>query len=74
MIALVHGAPRFDSDWIEAPIGRSRKRSDRMSVIEPPTEEEVVRYREMHGEPLPAPGFRTREGARMHSQIMVRSL
>ena len=28
----------------------------------------------LHGEPLPAPGFRTREGARMHSQIMVRSL
>ena len=52
-LALVHGEPRFDSDWIEAPIGRSRKRSDRMSVIEPPTEEEVVRYREMHGEPLP---------------------
>lgn len=35
-LALVHGDPRFDSDWIEAPIGRSRKRSDRMSVIEAP--------------------------------------
>ena len=32
-LALVHGEPRFDSDWIEVPIGRSRRRSDRMSVI-----------------------------------------
>ena len=27
-----------------------------------------------HGEPVRVPGFRTRVGARMHSQIMVRSL
>jgi len=34
-LALVHGVPRFDSDWIEAPIGRLPKRPDRMSVVEP---------------------------------------
>ena len=28
----------------------------------------------VHGEPVRVPGFRTRAGARMHSQIMVRSL
>lgn len=32
-LALVHGAPRFDSDWIEAPIGRSPRRPDRQSVL-----------------------------------------
>ena len=34
-LALVHGDPRFDSDWITAPIGRSDKRSDRMRVLAP---------------------------------------
>ncbi len=29
---------------------------------------------ERHGAPMPVPGFRTRDGARMHEQIMVRSL
>jgi 23S rRNA pseudouridine1911/1915/1917 synthase len=32
-LALVHGDPRFDSDWITAPIGRSHQRSDRMRVL-----------------------------------------
>ena len=31
-LAIVHGEPRFDSDWIDAPIGRSPKHPDRMSV------------------------------------------
>ncbi len=31
-LAVVHGEPRFDSDWIEAPIGRAPKHPDRMSV------------------------------------------
>ena len=31
-LALVFGAPRFDSDWIDASIGRARGRPDRMSV------------------------------------------
>ncbi len=32
-VAVVHFEPRFDSDWIEAPIGRAEKRSDRMAVL-----------------------------------------
>jgi 23S rRNA pseudouridine1911/1915/1917 synthase len=32
-LALAHGAPRFDSDWISSPIGRSRQRPDRMRVL-----------------------------------------
>ena len=35
-LALVHGEPRFDSDWITSPLGRAPGRPDRMSVIEPP--------------------------------------
>ena len=31
-LALVHGDPRFDSDWITAPLGRASGRADRMSV------------------------------------------
>ncbi len=32
-LALVHGDPRFDADWIEAPIGRSERHPERMSVL-----------------------------------------
>ena len=32
-LALVHGDPRFESDWIEAPIGRSARHSQRMAVV-----------------------------------------
>ena len=32
-LAIVHGAPRFDSDWIEAPIGRSPRQPDRQAVL-----------------------------------------
>jgi 23S rRNA pseudouridine1911/1915/1917 synthase len=31
-LALVQGDPRFDSDWITAPLGRSDAHADRMSV------------------------------------------
>ena len=31
--ALVHGEPRFDSDWIEQPLGRSERSPDRFSVV-----------------------------------------
>lgn len=31
-LALVHGDPRFDSEWIEAPIARSERSHDRMAV------------------------------------------
>jgi 23S rRNA pseudouridine1911/1915/1917 synthase len=32
-LALVHGEPRFDSDWIEQPLGRSERAPDRISVV-----------------------------------------
>jgi len=32
-LAIVHGDPRFDSDWIESPIGRSLRQPDRQSVL-----------------------------------------
>lgn len=32
-LALVHGEPRFDSDWIESPLGRDPRRSDRVTVV-----------------------------------------
>lgn len=32
-LALVYGDPRFDSDWIETPIGRAPGRHDRMSTV-----------------------------------------
>ncbi len=32
-LALVAGEPRFDSDWIERPLGRSSQRPDRMTVL-----------------------------------------
>ncbi len=32
-LAIVFGEPRFDSEWIESPIGRDSGRADRMSVL-----------------------------------------
>jgi 23S rRNA pseudouridine1911/1915/1917 synthase len=32
-LALVHGAPRFDSDWITTPLGRSSRHPDRVCVL-----------------------------------------
>jgi 23S rRNA pseudouridine1911/1915/1917 synthase len=32
-LALVHGDPRFFSDWIEAPLGRNKKHPERVSVV-----------------------------------------
>jgi len=32
-LAIVHGDPRFDADWIESPLGRSPKSPDRVSVM-----------------------------------------
>ncbi|NOT32001.1 MAG: RluA family pseudouridine synthase [Planctomycetes bacterium] len=32
-LALVHGEPRFDSDWINAPLGRSGRHADRVCVM-----------------------------------------
>jgi 23S rRNA pseudouridine1911/1915/1917 synthase len=32
-LAIVQGEPRFDSDWIEQPLGRSERSPDRISVM-----------------------------------------
>ncbi|MFN0241720.1 MAG: RluA family pseudouridine synthase [Planctomycetota bacterium] len=32
-IALVHGTPRFDTEWVEGQIGRRENHRDRMSVV-----------------------------------------
>ena len=32
-LAIVRGEPRFDTEWIEAPIGRDPSRRDRMSIV-----------------------------------------
>jgi 23S rRNA pseudouridine1911/1915/1917 synthase len=45
--AIVHEAPRFDTGWIEAPIGRSPLRPDRMSVVPPGTGREAATYYEV---------------------------
>jgi 23S rRNA pseudouridine1911/1915/1917 synthase len=31
-LALVHGEPRFQSDWIETPLGRSKRHPERITV------------------------------------------
>jgi 23S rRNA pseudouridine1911/1915/1917 synthase len=33
-LALVHGSPRFDSDWIESPIGPDPRQTDRFRVVD----------------------------------------
>lgn len=32
-LAVVHGSPRFDTDWIEGHLGRTAKHRDRISVV-----------------------------------------
>ena len=39
-LALVLGDPRFESDWIEAPLARAPRSPDRMSVVRPPLEDD----------------------------------
>jgi 23S rRNA pseudouridine1911/1915/1917 synthase len=34
-LALVRGEPRFDTEWIDAPLGRTGSRRDRISVVGP---------------------------------------
>ena len=42
--ALVHGAPRFESDWIEAPIGPDPRRRDRFVIVAPGQGREASTY------------------------------
>lgn len=44
---IVAGAPRFDSDWIETPLGRSPKHPDRQSVLAEGKGREALTYWEV---------------------------
>jgi 23S rRNA pseudouridine1911/1915/1917 synthase len=46
-LALVHGEPRFDSDWIEAALGRSERNKDRVSVVPEGEGREAATYYEV---------------------------
>ena len=45
-LAIVHGDPRFDSDWIEREIARSDHGSDRMAVVADGEGREAITYYE----------------------------
>ena len=34
-LAIVHGEPRFDSDWIDAPVGRDPRHPEKMAALRP---------------------------------------
>jgi 23S rRNA pseudouridine1911/1915/1917 synthase len=44
---IVAGTPRFDSDWIDAPLGRSAKHHDRQSVLSKEEGREALTYWEV---------------------------
>jgi 23S rRNA pseudouridine1911/1915/1917 synthase len=46
-LAIVRGAPRFDSDWIEKRLGRNRARRDRISVVKEGEGREASTYYEV---------------------------
>ena len=46
-LALVHGAPRFDTEWIETAIGRPEKKRDRQEVVPDGLGREAVTYFEV---------------------------
>jgi 23S rRNA pseudouridine1911/1915/1917 synthase len=46
-LALVHGSPRFDSDWIEAPIGPDARQTDRFRVVDVGDGREASTYYEV---------------------------
>jgi 23S rRNA pseudouridine1911/1915/1917 synthase len=46
-LALVHGDPRFDSDWIEKPLGRREHARDRISIMPEGEGREAVTYFEV---------------------------
>lgn len=46
-VALVHGDPRFDSDWIEKPLGRREHARDRISIMKEGEGREAVTYFEV---------------------------
>ncbi|MBL8863284.1 MAG: RluA family pseudouridine synthase [Planctomycetes bacterium] len=46
-LALVHGEPRFDSEWIDARLGRSEQHPDRISVVRGEEGREALTYYEI---------------------------
>jgi 23S rRNA pseudouridine1911/1915/1917 synthase len=46
-LALVAGDPRFDADWVEAPLVRSRKSPDRISIAAPGEGKPAATYYEV---------------------------
>lgn len=47
-LAIVHGDPRFDSEWIDARLGRNEKHPDRVSVVREEAEgREALTYYEI---------------------------
>jgi 23S rRNA pseudouridine1911/1915/1917 synthase len=46
-LALVHGDPRFDSEWIDARLGRSAKNPDKVSVVRGEEGREALTYYEI---------------------------
>jgi 23S rRNA pseudouridine1911/1915/1917 synthase len=46
-VAIVHGDPRFDSEWIEKRLGRSEKARDRIRVVGDGEGREAVTYYEV---------------------------
>jgi 23S rRNA pseudouridine1911/1915/1917 synthase len=46
-LAIVHGDPRFDSEWIEARLGRSEKNPDKVSVVRGEEGREALTYYEI---------------------------
>jgi 23S rRNA pseudouridine1911/1915/1917 synthase len=46
-LAIVHGDPRFDSDWIEAPLGRRESSRDRISIMKAGEGRAAVTYFEV---------------------------
>lgn len=46
-LAIVHGDPRFDSEWIDARLGRNEKHPDRVSVVRDEEGREALTYYEI---------------------------
>jgi len=46
-LALVHGDPRFDSDWIESPLGRRENARDKISIMKAGEGRAAVTYFEV---------------------------
>jgi 23S rRNA pseudouridine1911/1915/1917 synthase len=46
-LAIVHGEPRFDSEWIDAQLGRNERHPDRVSVVKEGEGRDALTYYEI---------------------------